>query len=115
MPDLFHLAVRAEWDAAGVDYAPAAFADEGFVHCSYARQVVATAARHYAGRDDLVLLEIDAARLDAPVVEEPSPASGENYPHIYSRIPRSAVVTEHEFVPDAEGAFALPGTIRQHP
>jgi uncharacterized protein (DUF952 family) len=94
---LFHIATLAEWDAAGADYAPAAFAREGFVHCSYGSQVAATLARHYAGRDDLVLLEIDPARLGAPVVVEPSPTSGERFPHIYGRIDRGAVVAVHPF------------------
>ena len=56
---LFHIAALGEWHATGEDYAPAAFAREGFVHCSYREQVEATLARHYPGRDDLVLLEID--------------------------------------------------------
>jgi uncharacterized protein (DUF952 family) len=105
---LLHIAVRDEWDAAGDDYAPAAFADEGFVHCSFADQVVATASRYYAGRTDVVLLEIDESRLTAPLVVEPSPSSGEDFPHVYGRINRSAVVAQHEFVPGDDGAFRLP-------
>jgi uncharacterized protein (DUF952 family) len=105
---LFHIAVRSEWDAAGDDYAPAAFADEGFVHCSFAEQVVATAGRYYKGRDDLVLLEIDDARLTSPVTVEPSPSSGEDFPHIYGRVDRRAVVVEHELVPNDDGSFTLP-------
>jgi uncharacterized protein (DUF952 family) len=108
---LFHIAVRPEWDAAGDTYAPAAFAEEGFVHCSFAHQVVATAGRYYAGRDDLVLLEIDDARLTSRVVVEHSPSTGEDFPHIYGRIDRDAVVAEHEFVPNDDGTFTLPSAI----
>jgi uncharacterized protein (DUF952 family) len=96
---LVHLAALGEWHAAGADYAPAAFAREGFVHCSYREQVDATLARHYAGRDDLVLLEIDPDLLDVPVLVEPSPSSGERFPHIYGRIPRVAIVAVHPFMP----------------
>jgi uncharacterized protein (DUF952 family) len=109
---LFHIAERTEWDAAGADYAPAAFAREGFVHCSFRDQVIATAHRYYRGRDDLVLLEIDDTRLTAPVVVEPSPSTGEDFPHIYGRIDRNAVTAEHDLVPDAEGSFELPSTVR---
>jgi uncharacterized protein (DUF952 family) len=66
------------------------------VHCSYASQVAATVARHYAGRGDVVLLEIDEARLDAPVREEPSPVTGESFPHVYGPIERHAVVDVHD-------------------
>lgn len=102
---LFHIAEPAEWEAeraadraaAPGTYAPAAFAREGFVHCSYREQVAATAARHFAGRTDLLLLEIDPARLGARVVEEPSPATGERFPHIYGPIERVAVIAVHPF------------------
>jgi uncharacterized protein (DUF952 family) len=105
---LFHIAERAEWGAAGIDYAPAAFEREGFVHCSFGHQVLATAHRYYRGRDDLVLLEIDESKLTAPVVVEPSPATGERFPHVYGRIDRGAVVAEHELRIAADGGFVLP-------
>jgi uncharacterized protein (DUF952 family) len=108
---LLHIAVKDEWEAAGADYAPAAFAAEGFVHCSFAHQVVATASRYYAGRDDVVLLEIDETKLTAPLRVEPSPSTGEDFPHIYGPINRDAVVAEHEFRPRADGTFALPGGV----
>jgi uncharacterized protein (DUF952 family) len=105
---LFHIAERAEWRVAGRDYAPGAFDDEGFVHCSYAHQVLATAHRYYRGRDDLVLLEIDESRLTAPVIVEPSPTTGERFPHVYGRIGRDAVVAEHELRIGDGGDFVLP-------
>jgi uncharacterized protein (DUF952 family) len=110
---LLHIATKAEWNAAGADYAPAAFAVEGFVHCSFAHQVVATASRYYLGRDDVLLLEIDENRLMAPLVVEPSPSTGEDFPHIYGRINRDAVVAEHEFRPHADGTFSLPEAVRR--
>jgi uncharacterized protein (DUF952 family) len=96
---LFHIAEPAEWAAVGDGdtYAPAAFAREGFVHCSYPEQVAATAARHYAGRTDLLLLEIDPSRLGAPVIEEPSPTTAEPFPHVYGPIARDAVIAVHPF------------------
>jgi uncharacterized protein (DUF952 family) len=94
-PRLFHIATRAEWDAAGAAYTPSAFEGEGFVHCSYREQVDATRARYYAGRDDLVLLEIDPERLTAPVLVEPSPTTGERFPQVYGRIDRTAIVAVH--------------------
>jgi uncharacterized protein (DUF952 family) len=108
---LLHIAVKSEWEVAGGEYAPPAFAREGFVHCSFAEQVVATASRYYAGRDDVVLLEIDEATLIAPLVVEPSPSTGELFPHIYGPINRSAVVAEHVFAPAPDGTFALPDAI----
>ncbi len=95
---LFHLAVRDEWDSAapGATYAPGAYALESFVHCSYREQLAGVYQRYYAGRDDLVVLEIDRARLEQLVgaqlvVDEASTASGELFPHVYAPLPRAAV------------------------
>ncbi|MDZ7732389.1 MAG: DUF952 domain-containing protein [Acidimicrobiia bacterium] len=68
----------AEWSVA-VDrgfHRPATFGDDGFVHASNADQVARTVRRFYADVPDLVVLEIDVARLDAscPVVDEPGDA-----------------------------------------
>ena len=92
---LFHIATRGEWLAAGETYAPAAYATEGFVHCSFAEQVEATRSRSYAGRDDVVLLEVDPALLTARLLVEPSPTTGELFPHVYGPVDRAAVVRVH--------------------
>jgi uncharacterized protein (DUF952 family) len=96
---MFHITSREEWDAAvpAGEYLPSAFADEGFIHCSYGRQVEATAARHFAGRTGLVLLEINREALRVRVVDENLNGGGEVYPHIYGPLPVSAVVAIHTF------------------
>jgi uncharacterized protein (DUF952 family) len=100
---LLHIAVRSEWEAGGGGAETAAPSKKG---------VVATAARYYAGRDDVVLLEIDESKLTAPLVVEPSPSTGDLFPHIYGPIDRAAVVAVHEFPPDAHGGFSLPSELR---
>lgn len=99
---LFHLAAHDDWhaDAAGATYVPAAFASEGFVHCSYRHQLAGVYARYYEGRTDLVVLELDRAAVEAivgaaAVLDEPSPATGELFPHVYAPLPRAAVRAEH--------------------
>jgi uncharacterized protein (DUF952 family)/heme-degrading monooxygenase HmoA len=67
---------------------------EGFIHCSLPHQVAGVIERFYDGVDELVLLEIDTTRLDAPVVlEPPAPGVAEHFPHVYGPIPTAAVVT----------------------
>ena len=61
-------------------------AEQGFIHCSFADQVRATADRYYKGRDDIVLLEIDRHKLAAPLKVE------DGFPHIYGALNRDAVV-----------------------
>lgn len=81
--------------------------DEGFIHCSRAHQVARIAALFYADLPELRLLQIDPARLDAPVVDEP-PAEGgdELFPHVYGPIPVHAVVRVQRWRP-VNGTYRL--------
>ena len=112
-PIIYHLAFRSDWEsgsAAGAYESPS-LADEGFIHASSDEaQMLRVAARLFAGRTDLLALDVDTQRLDggSPVVREPS-RSGEMYPHVYGPINPDAVVRVRSLVPDsaAETGFAL--------
>lgn len=117
---LYHLAIRDEWEEALTRGGPyrrstlgRSLADEGFIHCSFAHQVQATADRFYRGRDDLVLLEIDTARLVAEVRVEDLVGAGQAFPHIYGPLPVEAVVRARDVPLDLDGrpvVGPLPGT-----
>ncbi|HVZ19755.1 MAG TPA: DUF952 domain-containing protein [Vicinamibacterales bacterium] len=111
---LFHITTRADADAAAASgtYTPAAFAREGFIHCSYDTQVVGTANRLFHGRDDLVLLEIDRDALTCPVIDENLEGGQVLYPHVYGVLPMSAVAAVHPFPCDGDGRFDLPAAVR---
>ena len=80
----------ADAELAGVfTGAPVDIAD-GFIHFSTADQAAETAARHFAGRDDLVLLAVDADALGDALRYEPS-RGGALFPHLYGTLPLSAV------------------------
>ena len=55
---------------------------DGYIHLSGPDQVAETAARHFAGMDDLVLIAVDAAALGAALKWEPS-RGGALFPHLY--------------------------------
>ena len=69
--------------------APVDVAD-GFIHFSTAAQAVETAARHFAGRSDLVLVAVDTDALGADLRYEPS-RGGALFPHLYATLALSAV------------------------
>lgn len=100
MATIFHLALASEWAEAQVNgvYTTSTLgrtlAEEGFIHASRADQWTGVRERFYSAvSDPLVLLQIDTDLLDVPVVEEPAaPGSVETFPHIYGRLPVSAVV-----------------------
>lgn len=104
---IFHLAEREVWEQAQGEGEYRAstlgrsLADVGFIHASDAGQWASTRERVYAAHPgDLVLLTIDPARLEAPVVHEVGdPATGEQFPHIYGAIPVDAVVATRVLPP----------------
>jgi uncharacterized protein (DUF952 family) len=111
---LFHITSAEEAaDAvrAGV-YAPGAFEAEGFIHCSYSRQVCDVANRLFSGRSDLVLLEIDRTKVTCEVIDENLEGGAQLFPHIYGRLPIGAVVKIHWFPCGDDGRFELPETVR---
>jgi uncharacterized protein (DUF952 family) len=55
---------------------------DGFIHFSTAAQVVETAARHFAGVEDLLLVAVEAEALGAALRYEPS-RGGDLFPHLY--------------------------------
>lgn len=103
-PDrIFHLALLADWVAAQErgDYRISTLGrtleQEGFIHASRADQWRGVKQRFYAGvPEDLVLLEIDPARLTSPLVVEPVPGTDDEFPHIYGPLNLDAVVATHE-------------------
>ncbi|HUF92780.1 MAG TPA: DUF952 domain-containing protein [Candidatus Limnocylindria bacterium] len=113
MSAIYHItsAPEVERAARAGEYAPAGYEAEGFVHCSYRHQVLGVANVRYRGRPGPVLLEIDRARVPGRVVDENLEGAGSLFPHIYGRVPMSAVVAIHEFPCDGEGGFELPPTV----
>ena len=110
---IYHLAFRSDWEAgvAAGEYRAPSLAEEGFIHASGDEaQMLRVAARLFAGRDDLLALDVDTERLpdDSPVMREAA-RSGEIYPHVYGPINPDAVVRVRTLVPDATepGAFTL--------
>jgi uncharacterized protein (DUF952 family) len=73
------------------EYAPQDFPREGFIHCSYAQQINGVIQRRFQGRPGLVLLEIDIGQLTCKVIDENLEGGTELFPHIYGRLPMSAV------------------------
>ena len=104
---LFHIALPEDWSAARsagtytTSTRGVSLAEEGYIHCSFAEQVAATAQRFYGDVAQVVLLEIDPEQLTSPVVVEDLVGSGEAFPHIYGPIDLAAVVAVTPADPNA--------------
>lgn len=70
--------------------APIDLAD-GFVHFSTADQAVETAAKHFAGQDNLILVTADTDRMGDALKWEVS-RGGAEFPHLYAAFEMDHVV-----------------------
>ena len=78
---------------------------DGYIHFSTARQLLDTLARHFAGRDGLVLLKIEISQLD--IVWETA-RNGDLFPHLYAHLPLNSVVAEYKLEVSADGDHIVP-------
>ncbi len=99
-PEWALLQSDGETDGAPVDVA------DGYVHFSTAAQAAETAAKHFAGEDDLWLLALDADTLGPDLRWEPS-RGGALFPHLYRRLRRSDVLWARP-LPLENGAHVFP-------
>lgn len=124
MTHILHMTTESAWkdgQAAGA-YRAESLASQGFIHCSTAEQVARVANKHYARRTDLILLVIDASRLQArwlfeppinPSTGQPEPGVNEVFPHIYGTINPDAVVDVVPYLPGADGQFTFPQALAE--
>ena len=86
--------------------APVDLAD-GYIHFSTAGQVAETAAKHFAGQRDLVLVAVDAVELGPALKWEPS-RGGALFPHLYAALSVSAARWVKPLPLDATGHHVFP-------
>ncbi len=109
---IYHICERQAWQEAarkGVYTGSAMDKADGFIHASTATQAMESAELHFAGREGLVLLIIDARRVRGDVRWEPVAArGGDAFPHIYGEIPVEAIEGVEPLDLDGEGNLLFP-------
>jgi uncharacterized protein (DUF952 family) len=90
---IFKICPRETWrtaEASGRFDGASVDREHGFIHFSTAKQVAETAARHFAGQEDLVLIGVDAEQLGDALRWETS-RGGALFPHLYGPLSLNAV------------------------
>lgn len=112
-PDVaFKILSRADWRAAlaeGRYDGSAVDRADGYIHLSAADQLEATAAKHYAGQAELMLVEVDLTALGDALIWEPS-RGGALFPHIYGPLPVAATRDARPLSVTADGRMILDET-----
>jgi uncharacterized protein (DUF952 family) len=107
---VYKICARAAWEEACRAGAFAGSADDrrdGFIHLSARHQLAGTAARHFRGEADLVLVAFEAARLGPKLAWEPS-RGGDLFPHLYGDLPTSAALWTRPLELGSDGLPVLP-------
>lgn len=94
MPTIYHITTAAAWKEAGKKgyYETPSLNEEGYIHCSLENQIPSILERYFAGKKDLVKLEIDTEKLDKPFYYDWSTSNEDTFPHVYGPINLEAVV-----------------------
>ena len=110
---IYKIMPRTDWAAferAGRYEGSADDKRDGYIHFSSREQVRETAAKHFAGQSDLMLLSVDAASLGDMLKWELS-RGGALFPHLYGPLPLIAVNEAQPLPLDASGHHQFPETM----
>lgn len=110
MPLIYKICPRALWreaEAAGRFAGAPVDREDGFIHLSTAAQVAETAARHFAGQADLLLVTVEADALGDCLRYEPS-RGGDLFPHLYGVLSLDAVRSVMALPLGADGRHVFP-------
>jgi uncharacterized protein (DUF952 family) len=91
---IYKICERAAWreaERAGVYHGSEVDRRDGFIHFSIVTQVTETAAKHFAGQSDLMLIAVDSTGLGPSLKWEPS-RGGDLFPHLYAALPIKSVL-----------------------
>jgi uncharacterized protein (DUF952 family) len=110
---IYKIISAPEWraaEAAGVFRGAAIDLTDGYIHFSTDAQAQETAAKHFAGQDDLLLVSIDAATLGDALKWEVS-RGGALFPHLYAPLPLAAVTRVAPLPLRADGRHDFTGLL----
>lgn len=109
---VYKIVPAASWranEASGVFTGSGVDVRDGFIHFSTAEQVRETAARHFAGVENLLLVAVSADQLE--IRWEPS-RGGALFPHLYAPLPIASVLWVRE-LPLVDGAHVFPELLQE--
>ena len=113
MSTIFKIVAAPAWRAAetaGVFRGAAVDLADGYIHFSTAEQARETAAKHFAGESDLLLVAVDSVRLGDALKWEVS-RGGALFPHLYAPLALDAATRVAPLPLGADGAHDFGGLL----
>jgi uncharacterized protein (DUF952 family) len=110
---IYKIISASQWrqaETAGVFRGAAIDLTDGYIHFSAAEQVEETAARHFAGQSDLLLVYVETDKLGDALKWEPS-RGGALFPHFYAPLSLDAVIRAAPLPLGADGLHDFTGLL----
>jgi uncharacterized protein (DUF952 family) len=85
---------------------------DGYIHFSEADQVPETLKKYYQNKENLILLKVNAFKLEHLLWEQAS--NGDMYPHLYSPLDIKNVEDEFELFLEDDGTHKLPEILKKY-
>lgn len=107
---IYKILPRSLWDIAissGVFKGAGIDLIDGYIHFSTASQSPETAARHFAGQTDLMLVAVDGGSLGDALKYEAS-RGGDLFPHLFSPLKTSSVLWAKPLPLSSNGSHVFP-------
>ena len=107
---ILKICTSEEWASAErneyFDGSPVDLAD-GYIHFSTPAQVSETAAKHFKGKENLLLIAFESEAFSTDLKWEPA-RNGELFPHLYARLPVAAALWKEALHLDEKGVPVVP-------
>lgn len=113
MPLIYKICPARLWreaEAAGRFDGAAIDLTDGFIHFSTGGQLRETAAKHFVGQSDLLLIAVEGETLGAALRYEPS-RGGALFPHLYAPLDPRGVRWVVALAQDSDGSPIIPEDI----
>lgn len=107
---IYKIATKKQWadaEANRMFYGAPIDLEDGYIHFSTAAQARETAAKHFAGQDNLVLVSIDETILGDALKYEVS-RGDQLFPHLYGKLSMDAVTEVVDMPLDQAGNHIFP-------
>lgn len=117
MPLVYKICPKTLWreaEGAGVFTGAPVDVQDGYIHFSTAAQARETAAKHFSGQRDLLLIAVESEALGDALRYEPS-RGGDLFPHLYGPLPLSAVRRVEPLPLGPDGRHAFPASFESEP
>ena len=85
---------------------------DGYIHFSEEDQIPETLKKHYPNKENLILLRVNAFKLEHLLWEQAS--NGDMYPHLYSPLDIESVEGEFDLSLNEDGVHELPEILKKY-